>query len=685
MDDMRHPRLARFLDDGVRRSKSANLCRTLGTGSETSQLRPRRQDRPGPGPASASARRDCLGTEERHGLAATGKAVYKIEIRCLYTRLEVLYMRAFRDRICLCALAGLIPAAQSAYSQILLDGEWQPRYHEDQVERIPGPDLGDYLGLPINDAARLRAESWNASRLTLPEEQCRVHVSPYIYRGPLDLRIWQEKDPETQRVIAIKNYISTWSQFRTIWMDDRPRPPDYAPHTWMGFSTGKWEGDILTVETTHLKTGWVRRNGVVMSDHATMTEHFIRHGDILTHVMILHDPAYLTEPLIKSEDFVLNLHASDASWVYHCRSVVEITTRPRGEVPHYLPGENPFMQEFPRRFGVPEEAALGGAETMYPEYRSSPKKSVQGAVSKNRLVPVPSPPAEIQIQKIQGNVYLLVGDGANILVQAAEQGVLLVDTGRQEQAAKMLAAVQKLSSRPIRWILNTGPDADHVGGNAAVADILGSSRRIELVNTPFSTAVENVEIVASDPVLGRMSNFPSEAWPTETYLGEKDEVFFNGEAVEMYHAPAAHTDGESIVFFRRSDVIATGDLFDTDGYPQVDLARGGSLEGIIDGLNRIIDLAIPAYSEEGGTMIVPGHGRICDEIDVVEYRDMLTIIRDRLLSMIKKGMTLQQIQTARPTLDYDPLYGSTSGPWTTDMFVEAAYKSLVAQGREGLK
>jgi cyclase len=585
-------------------------------------------------------------------------------------------MRAHGRVIVFYAIASVVLGG-TAYSQILLDGEWQPQYHEDQDERIPGPHLADYLGLPINDAARLRAESWNASRLTLPEEQCRVHVSPYIYRGPLDLRIWQEKDPETQQVVAIKNYISTWSQFRTIWMDGRPHPPEYANHTWMGFSTGKWEGDILTVETTHLKTGWVRRNGVVMTDHATMTEHFIRHDNVLTHVMILHDPAYLTEPLIKSEDFILNLHASEASWVYHCRSVVEILGRPKGEVPHYLPGENPFMQEFANKFGVPENAVLGGPETMYPEYRSSMKKSA-AAVSKGRLVPLPSDPAEIQTQKIQGNVYLLAGDGANILVQATDQGVLMVDSGRADLSSKMLEAIRKLSPHAPRWILNTGPDVDHVGGNAAVANILGSSRKLALVNTPFSTAVQNVEIVASDAVLNRMSALPAEGWPTETYLDDKDEVFFNGEAIEMFHAPAAHTDGDSIVFFRRSDVIATGDLFDTDRYPQIDLARGGSLQGVIDGLNKVIDLAIPEYSDEGGTLVIPGHGRICDEIDVVEYRDMLTIIRDRLAAMIKKNMTLQQVQAARPTMDYDPLYGSTTGSWTTDMFVEAAYKSMTA-------
>src|SRR5580704_6557900 len=268
-------------------------------------------------------------------------------------------MGEYRRIICCGAIAGMILAG-TAHSQILLDGEWQPQYHEDQDERIPGPDLGDYLGLPINDAARLRAESWDASRLTLQEHQCAVHIVSYIYRGPLSVRIWEEKDPDTQQVIAIKHYISTYEQTRTIWMDGRPHPPDYAPHTWMGFSTGKWEGDMLTVYTTHLKTGWVRRNGVVMSDQATMTEHCIRHGDYLTHVMILEDPAYLPEPLLNTEDFQLNLHDADASWVYHCRSVVEITSRPNGEVPSYLPGANPFLKEFAERYGVPEHAALGG-------------------------------------------------------------------------------------------------------------------------------------------------------------------------------------------------------------------------------------------------------------------------------------------------------------------------------------
>ena len=170
---------------------------------------------------------------------------------------------------------------------------------------------------------------------------------------------------------------------------------------------------------------------------------------------------------------------------------------------------------------------------------------------------------------------------------------------------------------------------------------------------------------------GSRGAYPVEAWPTETYINDKNELFFNGEAIESYHPAAAHTDGDSMVFLRRSDVIATGDLFLPDRYPAINLERGGSLQGIINGLNRVLELAIPTRAEEGGTLIIPGHGRICDEADLVEYRDMLTIVRDRLATMIKKGMTLPQILAARPTLDYDPLYGVD-----TDAFVEAAYRSM---------
>ena len=263
-------------------------------------------------------------------------------------------------------LAGLTLAP--AWGQDVLSGEWSPLHHEDYNERIPGPDLGDFAGLPINDSARAFAESWNASRLTLQEHQCRVHVSPYIYHGPLHLRIWEEKDPFTQQVIAIKNYISTYEQTRTIWMDGRPHPPDYAPHTFMGFSTGKWEGDILTVYTTHIKQGWARRNGLPESDQATMTEHFLRHGNVMTHMTILYDPVYLSAPLVRTDDFLLD-EKELGGWLWPCEYVEEILTRPKGAVPNYLPGQNPFLYEYADKNHLPHAAVMGGASTMYPEYR----------------------------------------------------------------------------------------------------------------------------------------------------------------------------------------------------------------------------------------------------------------------------------------------------------------------------
>ena len=197
--------------------------------------------------------------------------------------------------------------AVPVFAQLDLTGIWSPVFHEDQPERIPGPELADFLGLPINDAARQWALAWDPSRLTAPEHQCQVHTVAYMYRGPLLLRIWEERDPQTQDLIALRQYISNYEQDRTIYMDGRPHPPAFAPHTWMGFSTGKWEGNILTVTTTHIKQGWHRRNGVPSSDRITLVEHFIRHDDHLTHVTVVTDPDYLTEPLIKSQDFTLNV------------------------------------------------------------------------------------------------------------------------------------------------------------------------------------------------------------------------------------------------------------------------------------------------------------------------------------------------------------------------------------------
>jgi len=273
----------------------------------------------------------------------------------------------FRDTAAL-----IILSAAAAFSQVDLSGTWVPQFHEDQAERGPGPALGDYLGLPINAAARQWADSWDASRVTLPEHQCQVHVSPYIYRGPGQVRIWEERDPESQKLIAIRQYHRNYEQYRTIWMDGRPHPPEYARHTWMGFSTGTFEGKILTVTTTHIKQGWIRRNGVPESDLATMVEHFIRHGDLLTHMTVVTDPVYLSEPLVKTQNFTLDT-GFQGNWVYPCESVEEVLGRAKDYVPNHLPGENPFLNEFAKSSGVPEAATRGGAETMYPEYMSKIK------------------------------------------------------------------------------------------------------------------------------------------------------------------------------------------------------------------------------------------------------------------------------------------------------------------------
>jgi hypothetical protein len=258
--------------------------------------------------------------------------------------------------------------APPAFAQLDLSGVWAPQFHEDNPERGLGPELVDYAGLPISEAARQWALSWDPDRLGLQEHQCQVHTVAYIHRGPLRMRLWEERNPQTQELIALREYTSTYEQNRTIWMDGRPHPPEYAAHTWMGFSTGKWEGNILTVYTTHVKQGWTRRNGLPSSDLITVTEHYIRHGDRLTHVSIVTDPVYLTEPLIKSEDYIQSDNTG-GNWLWPCEYVDELPGRPQGVVPSYMPGENPFMHEFADKYHVPVEAALGGAETMYPEYR----------------------------------------------------------------------------------------------------------------------------------------------------------------------------------------------------------------------------------------------------------------------------------------------------------------------------
>jgi glyoxylase-like metal-dependent hydrolase (beta-lactamase superfamily II) len=275
-----------------------------------------------------------------------------------------------------------------------------------------------------------------------------------------------------------------------------------------------------------------------------------------------------------------------------------------------------------------------------------------------------APAQKIEILPVQGNVYLLAGAGANVTAQIGKNGVLMVDSQAAALTPQILAAIRKLSGERIRYLLNTSADEDHAGGNANIAKVAGSATEVSVINTPGQTASQTVMILAHDNVLARMKDAPSAAWPTETFVAERQEFYFNGEPVQIMHQPAAHTDGDSMVFFRHSDVISTGDVFLTTGYPVIDLERGGSIQGEIDALNRILDLAVPAHHEEGGTYIIPGHGRVCDEFDVLEYRDMVTIIRDRVQALIKKGKTLEQVKAAKPTADWDPRYGSG------DRFVE---------------
>jgi glyoxylase-like metal-dependent hydrolase (beta-lactamase superfamily II) len=271
---------------------------------------------------------------------------------------------------------------------------------------------------------------------------------------------------------------------------------------------------------------------------------------------------------------------------------------------------------------------------------------------------------------------MIVGAGGNITVQAGKDGVLVVDTGSANMSDKVLAAIKTISTGPIRYIINTGYTPDFTGGNAKIR-LAGSTITGGNVEGDIKDAAEGAAILAHNNVLNHLSAptgtqapSPEAGWPTSSFLSDQKKLYFNGEGIDILHPASAHTDSDSFVFFRRSDVISTGDIFTTTSYPFIDLAAGGSIQGTIDALQKIVDMIIPVYGQEGGTMVIPGHGRLCDFGDVLNFREMTIIIRDRVRDMIKKGMTLEQVQAARPTQDYDPLYGSG------DKFVEAVYKSL---------
>ena len=257
-------------------------------------------------------------------------------------------------------------AAGEASAQLNISGEWAVKAHEDQGDRVPGDVQGDFTGVPLNDAARKFAEGFDVTRVNMLEHQCQPYNLAHIFRGPLQFRMWEEKHPETQEIVAYRQFLGTYMQSRMIWMDGRPHPPAYAPHTNMGFSTGEWHGDILTVNTTHIKKEFYRRSGIPSSDETTVVEHYIRHGNVLSHVMIITDPVYLTEPYVNSEEFVL-MERGNQNWLYNCEYVMEVPMD-NHDVPLYLPGKNPFMEDWAKKFGLPFEAVFGGAPTTYPEY-----------------------------------------------------------------------------------------------------------------------------------------------------------------------------------------------------------------------------------------------------------------------------------------------------------------------------
>jgi glyoxylase-like metal-dependent hydrolase (beta-lactamase superfamily II) len=402
-------------------------------------------------------------------------------------------------------------------------------------------------------------------------------------------------------------------------------------------------------------------------------------------------------------------------------------------VPHFLPGQNTALKDWLKNDNwVPEEAARGGVKTLFPEYRATlngkanvaslvvPQSKSVGSV-RERIAAQSPRDGEVHVQPVQGNIFMLVVDGNNVTASVGPEGVLLVNTGSAKMTDKLLAAVNQLANsvmsapttnrcagaacpgawgwaspyissiinspappRPLRYIINTSADPDNVGGNEKAATSGFFPR-----GGGFGNAVDNVgqraSVIAHENALNRMttpsakeSAAPTAALPTDTYFDEFHKLpeYFNGEAVIVYHAPDANTDGDSFVFFRHSEVISAGDVYSTVSYPVLDVQKGGSIQGVINALNHILDLAVAEYRAQGGTWIIPGRGRMADTADVASYRNMLTMIRDRVQDLIRQGKTLEEVKAARPTMDFDGRYGATTGPWTTDMFVEAAFTSL---------
>jgi glyoxylase-like metal-dependent hydrolase (beta-lactamase superfamily II) len=369
------------------------------------------------------------------------------------------------------------------------------------------------------------------------------------------------------------------------------------------------------------------------------------------------------------------MERGNTNWLYNCEYQMELA-RDKNLVPHYLPGKNPWAGEFEKKHAMPREGVRGGAESLLPDWKpgapaARPNPAKNGGFPATAL-PAKLPAGEVRAVKVQGNVYMVVGAGANIAAQVGDDGIIVVDTGAAGQSEKVIAAIKGLApDKEIRWVINTSPNPDHIGNNEPVS----KAGRTVNGNQAAVVAHEN----ANTRMIER--KVPDAARPYNTYFEASRDFPFNGEPVVLMHNESASDDADTMVFFRRSDVIVTGDVFRTDSFPVIDLASGGSIQGEIDALNHLLDLAVPSKMlQEAGTYVIPGHGRISDEHELVWYRDMLVIIRDRVKDMVARKMTLDQVKAAKPALDYEGRYGADTGAWTTSMFIEAIYKSLTTAG-----
>ncbi len=289
---------------------------------------------------------------------------------------------------------------------------------------------------------------------------------------------------------------------------------------------------------------------------------------------------------------------------------------------------------------------------------------------------------KMDVQQVSGNVYMVVGAGGNTTVFTGPEGALIVDTQVAPLSGKILDVVKSLTDLPIRWIVNTHSHGDHIGGNEPLAKAGRTRAGGNVVGDIGAAATATARIIAHENAANRMlmatPPVPSAAMPTDTFFNARKDMLFNGEAIQMFHQAAAHTDGDLLIHFRRADVLATGDLFTTVMYPFIDDANGGTIDGYIKALNNIIAITVPSNVNEGGTMVIPGHGRLSDEQDVIEYRDMVTIVRDRIREYVKRGKTLDQVKARKPTLDFDPRYDTPGGFWSSSQFIEVIYKQMLA-------